>query len=215
MPPRKGGTPRRSHPTRAIIGAGTGLGKSILIYDKGLGLYLPHPSEGGHTEFPATSPWERDLVDFVKDLEKGRRAISYEDLLSGRGLESIYKFLRQKGSLPKTRFTGQIDEAEEKASLISQYVDRDETCRETFRLFLELYAKCARNFALDTLALGGIYLAGGILAKNLPHIDQEVFRQHFEENDRHPEILRAIPIQVISNYDVSLWGAAFAASLPG
>ena len=62
--------------------------------------------------------------------------------------------------------------------------------------------------------VGGIYLAGGILAKNLSHIQTEVFRQHFEENDRHRDILQAIPIWVITNYDVSLFGAAFAASLP-
>jgi len=215
IPPRKIDKLHRSHSTRAIVGAGTGLGKSILIYDKAVGLHVPHPSEGGHSDFPATLPWERDLIDFIQGLEKGRRTISYEDLLSGRGLERIYRFLRGKGSLPETRFTRQIDEAEEKAPFISQYVDQDKTCREVFRLFLELYAKCARNFALDTLSLGGIYLAGGILAKNLSHIDREVFRQHFEANDRHPEILRAIPIRVITNYDVSLLGAAFAASLPG
>jgi glucokinase len=160
-------------------------------------------------------PWERNLLDFVRDVEKARRTLSYEDLLSGRGLERIYRFLREKASLPETSFTRQIDEAREKAPLISQYVDQNKTCREAFHLFLELYAKCARNFALDTLSLGGIYLAGGILAKNLSHIDRKVFRQHFEENDRHPEILQAIPIRVINNYDVSLLGAAFAASLPG
>ena len=54
------------------------------------------------------------------------------------------------------------------------------------------------------------------IMEGLPlHIDRKVFRQHFEENDRHPEILQAIPIRVINNYDVSLLGAAFAASLPG
>lgn len=119
-----------------------------------------------------------------------------------------------KGFFTQDSLHSPNDEAEEKAFLISQYVDHDETCRETLRLFLEPYAKCPRNFALDTLALGGIYLAGGILAKNLPHIDSEAFRQHFEENDRHPEILRTIPIRVISNYDVTLLGATFAATLP-
>jgi glucokinase len=61
---------------------------------------------------------------------------------------------------------------------------------------------------------GRIYLAGGIPAKNLSQIQTEVFRQHFEENDRHREMLQAIPIWVITNYDVSPFGAAFAASLP-
>jgi glucokinase len=52
------------------------------------------------------------------------------------------------------------------------------------------------------------------LARNILHIQAEPFRDHFEENDRHREILRRIPIQVVANYDVSLYGAALAASLP-
>jgi len=40
------------------------------------------------------------------------------------------------------------------------------------------------------------------IMEGLPlHIDRKVFRQHFEENDRHPEILQAIPIRVINNYE--------------
>jgi len=213
IPPRGTTTWDRRRATRAVIGAGTGLGKSILIYDDHLGLLIPHPSEGGHGDFPATLPWERELVDFIKGRDRDRKEISYEDLLSGRGLERIYRFLRQRSPALETPLSRRIDRAQEKAPLISQYISQDETCRETFRLFLQIYAKCARNFALDTLALGGIYLAGGILAKNLSHLDAELFRDHFEENDRHREILQRIPIRVVTNYDVSLYGAALAASL--
>jgi hypothetical protein len=46
IPARGGINPARNRFARAIIGAGTGLGKSILIHDQGLDLYLPHPSEG-------------------------------------------------------------------------------------------------------------------------------------------------------------------------
>ncbi|MDH7499295.1 MAG: glucokinase [candidate division NC10 bacterium] len=215
MPPRSAATREDRRATRAIIGAGTGLGKSILIYDDHLSLYIPHPSEGGHVDFPATLPWERDLVDFIRRRHRDRKAVSYEDLLSGRGLERIYQFLREKNIALETPFSRRIDRAREKAPLISRYSRQDETCRETFRLFLEILAKCARNFALDTLALGGIYLAGGILAKNLSHLEPELFRNHFEDNDRHLEILQGIPIRVVTNYDVSLYGAALAATLCG
>ena len=215
MPPRRPSRRRADHPTRAIIGAGTGLGKSILIYDKSLGLFRPHPSEGGHADFPSTAPWERELVDFIKTREPGKQTVSYEDLLSGRGLERLYQFLRQRQPTPPSPISRQIDRAEEKALLISQHIPQDETCRETFHLLLQLMAKCARNFALDTLALGGIFLAGGILAKNIPHLRTDLFRQSFEENDRHREILQQIPIKVVTNYDVSLYGAAFAATLQG
>jgi len=213
IPPRGATVQGFTKATRGIIGAGTGLGKSILVYDDRLRLYVPHPSEGGHGDFPATLPWERELVDFIKRQDQDRKAISYEDLLSGKGLERIYQFLRQSGRAPETPLSRRIERAKEKAPLISQYISQDDTCRQTFHLFLQLYAKCARNFALDTFALGGIYLAGGILAKNLPHLQADLFRQHFEENDRHRGILQRIPIRVVANYDVSLYGAALAAGL--
>jgi glucokinase len=141
-------------------------------------------------------------------MEKGRRTLSYEDLLSGRGHDRIYRFLREKASLPETRFTRQIDEAREKAPLISQYVGQDETCREAFRCF-SIYTPSVPGIS-PWIPFPGGNLPGG------RHPGQEPLPyRHFEENDRHPEILQAIPIRVINNYDVSLLGAAFAASLPG
>ena len=38
--------------------------------------------------------------------------------------------------------------------------------QETFELFVYYFARAARNFALDTLARGGLYIAGGIAARN-------------------------------------------------
>ena len=119
---------------------------------------------------------------------------------------------RSPDRIHPSKFTLQIDEAREKAQLISQFASQDKTCRKAFHLFFQLYAKCARKFALEALALGGVYLAGGILVKDAHHLCPELFRRHFEENDRHEERLQSIPIKVVINCAVSLYGAAFAAS---
>jgi glucokinase len=198
-------------PTKAIIGAGTGLGKSILKYDEEFNAYIPIPSEGGHADFPSYNDFELQLIEFVKDLRNITQPLSYEEVLSGRGIESIYLYLRKKEPHKKTQVTNEIDNAYDKTPLISKYRDIDETCKETFRLFTRFYARCAKNFVLDSLCRGGLYIAGGIAVKNKEIFSSKEFIEEFENAYNRTDLLKSIPISVILNYDVSLYGACFAA----
>jgi len=197
--------------TKVILGAGTGLGKSILTYDEHFNAYIPIPSEGGHADFPAQNNFEMQIIEFIKTLRGISQPLSYEELLSGRGIESIYLYLRDKQEFKETQYTKDIDKAVDKAAFISKYKDLDKTCKETFRLFAHFYAKCAKNFVLDTLARGGLYIAGGIAAKNKEIFSTNEFIDEFENAFNRRDLLKEIPICVIVNYDVSLYGACYAA----
>lgn len=192
--------------TRAVIGAGTGLGKSILLFDGKR--YVPLPSEGGHADFPIHDSFDLELADFVRG---GRETpASYEDLLSGRGIERIYDFLRER--LGETDLTAEIEGAEDKAALISKHRKIDPLCRETFRIYAKLYARCAKNFVLETLATGGLYIAGGIAAKNRDVFISPEFQAEFLNAEKQRRILEKTPVRVITNYDVSIMGACNAAA---
>jgi glucokinase len=65
--------------------------------------------------------------------------------------------------------------------------------------------------ALRVLARGGVYLAGGIAAKNLRHFTNGRFLDAFLRKGRFTDVMRAIPIDVIANANVGLIGAAEAA----
>lgn len=197
--------------TKAIIGAGTGLGKSILIYDEKFDIYIPIPSEGGHTDFPAYDSFEQELVDYVKKLRNIKQTLTYEELLSGRGLESIYMFLKDLGKYEKSKLTKEIEDSNDKSVLISKCKNQDKICAETFRIFTRFYGRCAKNFVLDSLATGGLYIAGGIASKNIEIFSTDDFLNEFKNAYRKMDILEKIPIYVIVNYDVSLYGACFAA----
>lgn len=199
--------------TRAVIGAGTGLGKSILVYNKTLKLFIPLHSEGGHSDFPATNAYELELVDFIKKLRNIKENVTYEEVLSGRGLEAIYLFLKEKNRFKESKYTKIIDEQEDKAEYISKYRDVDETCRKVFRLFSKFYGRCVKNFALETMAVGGIFIAGGIASKNKEIFTSKHFTDEFENTYRRKKVLSRIPVYVIVNYDVSLYGTCFAALL--
>src|SRR5664279_3043497 len=76
---------------RALIAAGTGLGEALLIWDGRT--HTPYPSEGGHADYVPRNEDEIDLLRFLKQKYNGR--ISYERVISGMGLTSVYEFLRE------------------------------------------------------------------------------------------------------------------------
>ena len=203
-----------SKATKAIIGAGTGLGKSILFYDKGMNAYIPLPSEGGHGDFPAQNSFELGLLGFLKKERGFDEPVCYEELLSGRGVEGIYMFLRKLKNV-ESKVSKEIDCADDKAEIIFKNKNVDETCRETFRLFSCFYGRCAKNFVLDTMSLGGLYIAGGIASKNKDIFTSDVFLDEFLNAYQRKDVLERTQISVIMNYDVSLYGACFAAMLRG
>lgn len=197
--------------TKAILGAGTGLGKSILVYDQHLEAYIPIPSEGGHCDLPLQNNAELELAEYIKKLRKITQPLSYEEVLSGRGIEGIYAFIKNMEQFKPSKITKEIDVTAEKAPLISQYKKSDETCAETFRLFTKFYARCAKNYVLDTMATGGLYIAGGIASKNKEIFTSKEFLVEFGDAYRRFDSLKNVPIHLIVNYDVSLYGTCLAA----
>lgn len=181
---------------RAALGAGTGLGKSILLYNAERDAYFPSSSEGGHTDFPVAS--EEEWI-FVEDLKQA----TWENLISGRGIEHIYH------ALQKHRYPNEDPHCPAKE--ISQKRHDHAICQESFEWFVKLYARAARNFSIEVLAKGGIFLAGGIGAANSDMFG-ESFMQEFTRHHlpQFQELLEKIPIKLIKNYDISLKGAAFA-----
>jgi len=193
---------------RAVIGAGTGLGKTIMIYDKRAKSYFSISSAGGHSDLPAINKNELELIDWIKRLRGGDSPVEYEDVLSGRGIERIYQFLNESKN-------GKTKEHENKnAEWISKHAKKnDYLCSKTFELFTTFYSRALRNFALEVMPRGGLYIAGGIAMKNHIYFEDEIFKNEFFNNHSQEQLLKEIPIFLINNYKVSLIGAGAVASL--
>lgn len=197
----------RRHANKIILGAGTGLGKCILYWNKHNNRYMPLASEGGHADFAPQTQEELDLALFIKKKEKITCNISWEDVLSGYGIQRMYRFFQSRNkhavSDPEFNTNGGPPPDE-----IFNSRNGDEHSRKTFELYTKIYARCAKDFALDALALGGVYIAGGIASKNLPLFELPIFMQEFVNCGKQAALLKEVPIYVITDYNVSLYGAA-------
>lgn len=174
--------------TVAVIGAGTGLGKAALVPDT-KGGFVAVPSEGGHTNFPFVSKKEYDFQNFLI-RELGDIYITGNTVVSGRGISLLHLFLTGEKLGPK--------------EVISKLLPNSETLKWAARF----YARVCRNFALDTLSLGGLYIAGGVAARTPELATHETFTSEFRSSPTMSKILEQIPVFLISNEESGLWGAA-------
>jgi len=191
---------------KAIIGAGTGLGKCILQWHETLKRSMPLASEGGHADFAAQDDTEFELIKFIKKTENRDYNISWEDVLSGNGIGRMYRFFSSKAN--NQRMNKDLKENGLHPDKIFASKDLDEHSEKTYKLYSKIYARCAKNFALDSLALDGVYIAGGIATKNLELFQQKIFLDEFINCGKQKDLLKNIPIYVIMDYNVSLYGAA-------
>ena len=196
-----------THANRAAIGAGTGLGKAALIWNSQGHTYVPIASEGGHADCSAQDARDLALFEFIKKEKKMDCPVSWEEVLSGRGVTWIYKFLGSLNRYVPTPISAEIAEHQFQPDRISAYAQKDPQCADTFALYTTLYGRCAKNFALDVLARGGVSLAGGIAAKNVALFRDNRFMTEFIRCGRYSEMLADMRVQVVLDYNVSLYGA--------
>jgi glucokinase len=189
----------------AVLAAGTGLGEAIIVKPEGQAFVMS--TEGGHSDFAAQNEQDFKLLQFLQN--KYGQHISYERVVSGMGIADIYDFLVQSGCFPCLHSTEQRFNTEDKASVISQQAieKTDPLCIETMQIFCRCYGAEAGNLALKTLSYGGVLLAGGIAAKNLPLMKEGSFIQAFTHKGRYHELLNTIPVKICLNPEAALYGA--------
>lgn len=179
-----------------LIGAGTGLGVSGLI-PAGDG-WIALGTEGGHTSF---SPQDEREIAILQYAWRQYSHVSFERLLSGSGIELIFRALTDKAGLPP-----RVLDAPEITRLALD--GSDALCKETIDVFCAILGTAAANLAVSQGAFGGIYIGGGIVPRLGLYFDQSPFRKRFEEKGRFAGYMKGIPTFVITATDATLLGAS-------
>jgi glucokinase len=212
LAPRQTATLARGFPdeegTVGVLGAGTGLGQAVVVRVQGRDEVIA--SEGGHADFGPRTPLEDRLVAFLR----GRFGRASRDrILSGGGLALLYEFLREDGRARETaEVAAELASAEDRAQVISRLGlgRRDALCREALDLFVSIYGSEAGNLALQYRATGGVFLAGGIAPKILPALRRKAFLEGFRRKPPMESLLERIPVRVVLEPRLGLYGAAAA-----
>ena len=191
------------HGNCVVLGAGTGLGQCLLTWCGDS--YRVHATEGGHADFAARNEQE---IELLKTLLKTQSRVSYEDLLSGRGLAAIHHYLCTINHADSQSHLNLV-QADDAAAAISEKAKQgDPLARSAMQLFMSIYGAHAGDLALAGQATGGVYIAGGIASKNLEFMKPGEFMQAFLQKPPMIELLECMPVKVVRNADVGLLGAA-------
>ncbi|HVE72287.1 MAG TPA: glucokinase [Thermoanaerobaculia bacterium] len=171
-----------------ILGAGTGLGEAILIWNGDTAQIIP--SEGGHQDF---APQDEEQTRLFLHLHERHGHVSWERVVSGMGLVNIFTFLGGE----------EIDAAD----IAARADDGDPTARKAAQMFVDMYGAEAGNMALRVLARGGVFLAGGVAAKNISWFTDGRFIEAFRRKGRFRAFCETVPVDVITDQEVGLKGA--------
>lgn len=191
-----GGGTARVRSVIGLLGSGSGLGVSGLI-PAGDG-WVSLGSEGGHTSF---SPRDEREIAVLRHAWRQFDHVSFERLLSGPGLELMYRALaehlgRPVDALPAPEITRRA------------LAGADPVAAETLDVFCAMLGTTAANLAVTLGATGGIYIGGGIVPRLGDYFDRSRFRERFEDKGRFRSYLATIPTRVITDEQATFVGAS-------
>lgn len=182
-----------------VVGVGTGLGVAYLV---------PHrtgtkvvPGEAGHVGFAPETPEQAELW---RSLFTALGRVEVEDIVSGRGLANIYDFIarRDNGGI------GLQTHADPAWITENALAQSDTACSAALDLFAECLGNVAGNHALSVMARGGVFLAGGVVAKIAGALHTSRFRQAFCAKGAFSAHLMRIPVHAVLTEKLPVIGAA-------
>ena len=169
-----------------VLGTGSGLGVSGLI-PSGDG-WISLGSEGGHCTF---APQDEREIAVLRYAWRSFKHVSFERLLSGPGIELMYRALADHANAPGLELSA--------PEITRRALDgSDKICAETLEVFCGLLGTAAANLAVTLGATGGVYIGGGIVPRLGKYFMSSKFRERFEEKGRFTPYLASIPTYVIT-----------------
>ena len=175
-----------------VAGAGTGLGMAWLPtrdHER-----LPQATEGGHLDF---APNNAAQFAVYRRLAERYGHVSYERILSGDGLLGRYRDL-----------AGSRAQASSPAAVAAAAKRGDRVAVAAVQQFIDVFAAYAGNLALAFNPSGGIYLCGGLTVHLADWFDPAAFTLAFSAKGRMAEVVRRIPVYLVTRHDVGLAGAS-------
>ena len=183
-----------SSATQLVIGVGTGFNAAV-VHRLASGRYVA-PAEAGHVNMPVGSDADLRLAQFI---EARSGFADVEDVLSGRGIETIHAWLGHPEDV-SSRMSA--------TDIVQALASRDPRADATLRVFVRLLGMSAGNLALTTLPFGGICLVGGVSRAIAPDLNDLGFVEAFRDKGRFSDLMERFGVSVIEDDCAALTGCA-------
>lgn len=177
---------------RVLVMPGSGLGSAAIV-DLGVGRkprWHVVPSEAAHA---AASGQEHDPLLHALTEER-LRPPTWEECVSGPGLETLWRLSGEGGAPPPARDIARLAR------------EGDLRARAALDQYYHFAARFSQTLALAFLSHGGLYLAGSSTRANHDLIPREAFREAFRTNPTMEPLLRKIPVFLVLD-EINLLGA--------
>jgi len=199
----------RAEGNRVLIAAGTGLGECVMVWARGR--HRPVASEGGHADWAPNDALEDELLAWLR-ARYGH--VSAERVLSGHGLADLYRFLSETGRGAEPPGVAERFAAASDPAAIVTEAALDGSCERAqlaLRKWAEVYGAEAGNLALSGLAIGGVFVGGGIAPRIPGALHDGHFVRAFNAKGRMKPLLERMPVAILLDARTGLWGAAAVA----
>ncbi|HET7676025.1 MAG TPA: glucokinase [Gammaproteobacteria bacterium] len=179
-----------------VVGPGTGLGSAVYIPGYGRATVLA--TEAGQINLAPVTALERELLARLA-VDDGY--VSYEHILSGPGLQTLY------GALGGIR--GQLPVLSSPEEITAAALDGgDPLAVEALDAFCALLGSFTGNLAMLYSARGGVYLTGGILPRMRSFLERSRFVERFLDKGRMRAFLERVPVRLMEHGQLGVLGAA-------
>jgi glucokinase len=190
-----GGQVQATQHLKIVLGPGTGLGGAVCAPLPNGG-WMPIPGEMGHITLPIVTSEELELKDAL--VGKGKFA-EVEDVLTGPGLLALYKVV---ATSPRHTTPEQVR--------VAALAGGDADAEKTLDHFMTFLMRLAGDMAMALQARGGVYLGGGIAPSIVDKLKAPKYRAVFEDKGRIADVVKPIPVFVITDPFPAFKGCAAA-----
>ncbi|MBC8485862.1 MAG: ROK family protein, partial [Bacteroidetes bacterium] len=196
----------QDHSRSVLLAPGTGFGTTGVITGKtktGEKYYEVIPSEIQHITVSPLDEKHEELIKWMKNKMKLSNLPSWEDFVSGNGLELTYKGLKEL-------FYPNLKIEKFSAEQIAEKALKDEICREALDIFYRCAGKLTQAIALFFRPFNGIYLCGSTTTQNAEFIKQSGLMEELQKSTDRATILKLFPVYIIEDEDINIKGGLWA-----
>jgi glucokinase len=196
---------------KVCVAIGTGIGQCYCVHNGRQ--YQVHVSEGGRLDCSPKTQADSRLFEFLC-RKHNTAGLSYKQIVSGAAAGGLYEHFRQeKPEWVEKRVDEEVMAEEntrtEKMMRVG-FGKGDRIAGEAVRAWQRIVGNMLGNVFVNFLPTGGIYLCGGVVAKNYEGIiKSKAIKEGFylgRANMLHTE-MKKIPIFVVKTEELGLKGA--------